>query len=124
MCQWTLGMVTFWTTRGSAVFELYMRCELLLSGRLVPLPLMPEWAQTLANFLPFQWTFGFPIESLVGDMSTPTLLLGLGMQVLWIVGSACARRIAWRLAVIKPLHGGRRMNALRRRLGCTCGSAC
>ena len=37
----SLGMVTFWTTRVSALFELAVGLELLLSGRLVPLPLMP-----------------------------------------------------------------------------------
>ena len=31
-----LGMVTFWTTRVSAIFEAYFAAELLLSGRLVP----------------------------------------------------------------------------------------
>ena len=32
-----LGMITFWTTRVSAIFELFVAAELLLSGRLVPL---------------------------------------------------------------------------------------
>ena len=62
-----LGLVTFWTTRVSAIFELAIALELLLSGRLVPLPLMPDWAQDLAAFLPFQWSFYFPIQALVGD---------------------------------------------------------
>ena len=62
-----LGMVCFWTTRGAAIFDLWMMIELLLSGRLVPLPLMPDWVQTLAMFLPFQWAFYFPIECLAGD---------------------------------------------------------
>ena len=55
-----------------AVFDLYMATEMLLSGRLVPLKLMPGWVQTLANFLPFKWTFGFPIESLVGNLVDPS----------------------------------------------------
>ena len=66
----TLGMVTFWTTRVSALFELAIALELLLSGRLVPLPLMPDWAEDLANVLPFKWSFYFPIQALVGDLST------------------------------------------------------
>jgi ABC-2 type transport system permease protein len=36
-----LGMITFWTTRVSAIFELYFGLELILSGRLVPMTLMP-----------------------------------------------------------------------------------
>src|SRR5205814_6533077 len=83
MFQWLLGMLNFWTTRGAAMFDLYMTMELLLSGRLVPLKLMPGWVQTLADFLPFKWTFGYPIESLAGNLSTRSLLFGLGAQALW-----------------------------------------
>ncbi len=36
-----LGMITFWTTRVGAIYELYFALELVLSGRLVPLTLMP-----------------------------------------------------------------------------------
>jgi len=97
--QETIGMLNFWTTRGAAVFDLYMATELLLSGRMVPLQLMPGWVQTLANFLPFKWTFGFPIESLVGNMSTQALLLGLGVQALWIVGGFVVFHFAFRYAI-------------------------
>ena len=45
MFQSALGMLCFWTTRGAAIFNLYMTLELLLSGRLVPLPLMPDWVE-------------------------------------------------------------------------------
>jgi ABC-2 type transport system permease protein len=88
MLQESLGMLCFWTTRGAAIFDLYMTVELLLSGRLVPLPLMPDWVQEISRFLPFQWAFYFPIETLVGDLSTAELIGGLGMQALWIaIGS-------------------------------------
>ena len=99
MFQGIVGMLNFWTTRGAAVFDLYMAIEMLLSGRLVPLQLMPDWVQTLANFLPFKWTFGFPIESLVGDMSPQSLLLGLGAQVLWIGIGLAGYRLAWNAAI-------------------------
>jgi ABC-2 type transport system permease protein len=99
MFQATIGMLNFWTTRGAAVFDLYMATEMLLSGRLVPLKLMPGWVQTLADFLPFKWTFGFPIESLVSDMSTRSLLLGLGAQVMWTAIGYVLFTFAWRAAI-------------------------
>jgi len=99
MNLWLLGLLTFWTTRASAIFETYMMAELLLSGRLVPLKLMPEWAQTLAAWLPFQWTFYFPIEALVGDLSTEQLLGGLGMQALWTAIGAGLVWICFRRSV-------------------------
>jgi ABC-2 type transport system permease protein len=67
MFMWVLGLLTFWTTRVSAIFEAWFTAELLLSGRLVPMSLMPDWVRTLASFTPFPSSFGFPIESLVGD---------------------------------------------------------
>ena len=99
MFQSLLGMVTFWTTRVGAFFDLYFTGELLLSGRLVPLKLMPGWVQTLSAYLPFKWTFYFPIESLVGNDSTEPLLRGLGMQALWTGIGVLLFGIAWKHAV-------------------------
>jgi ABC-2 type transport system permease protein len=96
---WALGLITFWTTRVSAFFELYFTLELLLSGRLVPLALMPEWAQTLAAFLPFRWAFGFPIEVLIGRLSAPQAVAGLAAQVLWAAAGFGLVAALWRAAV-------------------------
>jgi ABC-2 type transport system permease protein len=95
MALWLLGMITFWTTKVSAIFELYMAVELLLSGRLVPLSLLPGWAQQLSNFLPFQWTFSFPIEALVGNLTPLQLLGGLGFQALWIMIGWLLVQLVW-----------------------------
>jgi ABC-2 type transport system permease protein len=94
-----LGMITFWTTRVSAIFELAIALELLLSGRLVPLTVMPGWAEDLAAVLPFQWTFYFPIWALVGDFSTGELLGGLAVQTLWIAILTGLAMIVWRFAI-------------------------
>ena len=96
---WILGMVTFWTTRVGPIFQLVFTAELLLSGRLVPLSLMPDWAQRLADVLPFKWTFGFPIEALVGHLPESELIGGLAMQALWIAIGAIGVRVVWRFAV-------------------------
>ena len=94
-----LGMITFWTTRVGALYELYFALELVLSGRLVPMTLMPTWVQQVAAYLPFQWTFFFPIEALVGNLPTQQLLYGLGMQVLWITIGIIAVNILWRFGI-------------------------
>ena len=96
---WSLGLVTFWTTRVGPVFDIFFTAELLLSGRLVPLSLMPGWAQDIASVLPFKWTFGYPIEALVGDLSASELLGGLAAQAAWIVGFAVVIRLFWRTAL-------------------------
>jgi viologen exporter family transport system permease protein len=94
-----LGLVAFWTTRLSPILQVVMTLELLFSGRLVPLSLMPEWAQHVADVLPFKWTFGYPIEALIGQLPTSELLGGLAMQALWIAISIVGIRLLWPVAV-------------------------
>jgi len=96
---WALGMLSFWVTRVSAIFELYFTVELLFSGRLVPLSLMPEWAQQIAALLPFKWAFQFPIETLIGQLTTEEILFGLGMQALWTAIGIAIVGIVWRAAL-------------------------
>ncbi len=97
--QTALGMVCFWTTRVGALFSLYIVLELLLSGRLVPLTLMPDWVQTVAWLLPFRWTFYFPIETLVGDLTNQELLAGLGIQLFWTLVGIATFSLVWRHAI-------------------------
>jgi ABC-2 type transport system permease protein len=99
MMLWLLGMITFWTTRVSAIFELYFTLELLFSGRLVPLALMPAWAQRLADFMPFQWAFGFPIELLLSKYTPVQALYGLAAQAFWILLGVILVRLFWRAAL-------------------------
>jgi ABC-2 type transport system permease protein len=99
MFQESLGMLCFWTTRGAAIFDLYMATELLLSGRVVTMQLMPDWVQEISRFLTFQYAFYFPINSLIGDLSGPELLRGLGAQLLWILIGFGIFRVAWRFAI-------------------------
>lgn len=98
---WMLGMITFWTTRVSAIFEAYFAAELLLSGRLVPVGLMPEWVQQLARWLPFESCFGFPITSLVGPISDRELIEGLVRQAAWIAIGAGGVWAMWRRALVR-----------------------
>jgi len=90
-----LGMITLWTTRVSAIFELFFALELILSGRFVPMTLMPDWVQRIAFYLPFQWTFYFPINALVGQPTPLELFTGLGMQLLWILIGLGIVTIVW-----------------------------
>jgi len=99
MLLWMLGMVTFWTTRIGAVFEVFFAAELLLSGRVVPMSLMPSSVQTVADYLPFESTFGFPITALVGPITDGELAAGLIRQAVWIGIGIVGVAFMWRRAV-------------------------
>ncbi|MEX2623477.1 MAG: ABC-2 family transporter protein [Acidimicrobiia bacterium] len=99
MVLFVLGSVNFWTTRTSALFEMIVALELMLSGRLVPMSLMPEWVQRVSYFLPFRWTFQFPIETVIGRLNGGQILTGLGVQIAWIVGLTFLIRVVWGQAI-------------------------
>ncbi len=94
-----MGLISFWTTRVGAIFDLYFALELILSGRLVPLTLMPAWVQRIAMFLPFQSMFFFPITALTGSLSNAELLSGLAIQMLWLVVTLVLVNLVWRYAI-------------------------
>ncbi|MDH3307582.1 MAG: ABC-2 family transporter protein [Acidimicrobiia bacterium] len=98
---WVLGLVSFWTTRAEALVEVVVAMELLLSGRLVPMAVMPPWVQAISAWMPFKWTFEFPIELLIGQLSAAEIWRGLGMQLLWMAISGSAIVLVWKRAIRK-----------------------
>ena len=96
---YALGMVSFWTTRVSAIFNLYFAVETILSGRLVPQALLPEWAQRIAYVLPFRWSFGFPIEVIIGKLTLPEMVLGLGIQLGWLALATVLFVVGWNAGI-------------------------
>lgn len=99
MLLYLIGMVTFWTTRATALFEIIVAGELILSGRLVPLALLPEWAQSVAAVLPFRWTFEFPIQVLIGRVDNMAILTGIATQFAWFAGMAFVFYFVWKRAI-------------------------
>ena len=93
--QDTIGAGAFWFTRISAIGSIVGLVELLTSGRLVPLELLPGWAQAVSWALPFRWTFAFPIEALIGPMSSGRLFTGLAMEAGWLVVMWMVLRVVW-----------------------------
>ncbi len=99
MFLWLLGLISFWTTRVAAIYELFFSVELFLSGRIAPLALFPDWVQALADWFPFRWTFGFPIEALIGQLSPMALITGLAIQACWILVGLGLVMIVWQRAL-------------------------
>lgn len=93
--MWLIGLITFWTTRAGAVFDMAVMLEMFLSGRLLPVDLLPGWAVQVSALLPFRWVFAFPIETAIGRLDTAEMLLGLVMQLVWIAAGIGCLRLVW-----------------------------
>jgi len=93
---WAMQMAAFWITRASALTGMYFAAEFLLSGRLLPISMLPLWAQQIGNVLPFRWSFGFPLDVLLGRLTPLEVGLGFLIQVAWLLVGAFLIKVLWR----------------------------
>ncbi len=99
LIEWTLAQAAFWTTRVSAINQVYFVLILFLSGQMAPLSLFPRAIQIIAEVLPFNWMIGFPVELVLGRLTPIQALTGIGAQAVWVVISLFLLRIIWRAGV-------------------------
>ncbi len=99
LLEWTLALAAFWTTRVSAINQVYFVLMLFLAGQIAPLTLFPHWIQIVADILPFRWMLGFPVELVLGRLTPAQALQGLAAQAVWVVLSLIAIRVVWRAGV-------------------------
>jgi ABC-2 type transport system permease protein len=96
LLEWTLAQAAFWTTRTSAINQIYYVLVLFLSGQIAPIALFPYPIRMTATILPFRWMIGYPVELLLGRLTPSEALTGLAVQAVWLVLSLVLMRIAWR----------------------------
>lgn len=94
-----VGMTAFWFVSIAAIDFLSRIPEMLLSGRLVPPELLPDWAQSLSRVLPFEWGFAFPIRVLIGPISNVEIVQGLTVQLIWTGALWLLMQLIWRRGV-------------------------
>lgn len=95
----TMSLIALFVQEAWSIFEIYYLPMLFLSGQLFPISLYPEWAQRLADWLPFYYTVGAPTEILVGR--TPIGEMGPTMlaQLAWVLLMALGFRLMWRFGL-------------------------
>jgi len=91
--------LAFWTTRIYSVHEFYFALILLFSGQFVPLTLMPKVIQDIAQYLPFQLLIYYPIQLILGKLSTEQIVQGYVMSFIWLGISLLLFNWVWRNGV-------------------------
>jgi len=76
------------------------------AGLILPIPLMPSWLQTIANMLPFRWTMDFPFRVYSGHIPISEALIGLGIQLIWLVVLVGFGRLALKRALSRVVIQG------------------
>jgi ABC-2 type transport system permease protein len=99
LLEWTLAQAAFWTTRVSAINQVYYVLMLFLSGQFAPLSLYPAPVQVIAYVLPFRWLISFPLDLFTGRLSVTEAFIGLGAQLAWLIVAYILFRVVWRAGV-------------------------
>lgn len=101
LTEWSLALISFWTTRNEAFNQMYFLLGLFLSGRIAPLDLLPDWLRAVAEVLPFKWAVAFPVELVLGRLTTEEITHGLGIQAAWLLFGIVLHRLVWSRGVRK-----------------------
>jgi ABC-2 type transport system permease protein len=78
-----INITLLWTVAGDGIVMMASTVVALFSGILVPLPLFPDWAQTVFAWLPFAGLADQPFRIYTGDIPLDHLPLVLGRQLVW-----------------------------------------
>lgn len=73
----------FWTMSPTGSILMIAVAGEFFAGLIIPVPLMPEWLQQIANVLPFRYTADFPFRVYSGQIPCNEALWGILIQLLW-----------------------------------------
>ena len=105
--KFLLGISAFWIVEPQGLMEIWNVLNGLFAGRLLPVALLPLWAQTVANVLPFSILYAFPMQILLDRATPQDLLWGFARQALWLGVLAIAVRWSWNRGLLAyEAYGG------------------
>jgi ABC-2 type transport system permease protein len=99
MFEWALALAAFWTTRVTALNQIYFSLLMFFAGRVAPIALLPPLLQTIAAKAPFYYMVGFPVDVLLGHVDAHDLWTGFLTQLFWLAAAWATVSFAWRRSV-------------------------
>ena len=89
--DWIIGCLAFYTTEVWGLMVLRFGVATFFSGSLIPLTMMPEWLQGIANAMPFSQALYVPVALISGILPLTDMpriwLIQMGSLVLLILAS-------------------------------------
>jgi ABC-2 type transport system permease protein len=89
-----INIVTLATLTDRGAMAMMVPLVITLSGNLLPLALFPDWLQTALLMQPFAGVLDIPVRIYMGNLVATGVLMGLGLQLFWIVAMIAFGRFA------------------------------
>ncbi len=94
-----LGFVAFWFLEVSSLLFIYMMLNYFLSGHMIPLDFLPEWAQRIVDVMPFRFLAYEPAAIWLGRYDHSQMGRLLLLELGWVLALWAANRIAFHYGV-------------------------
>ena len=101
-----ISLVAFWLTEVGSLFGILNVTLMVLSGGVFPISIFGEWYIRVSQFLPFSYTTYFPISVITGAFDIKTIITGMIVQVVWIIGLWFISKIVWKIGLTKYVAVG------------------
>lgn len=88
------------------IVNIFMVISDILSGLVLPIPFFPDYLRNMTNWLPFRYVSDFPFRLYIGNISISECLIGLIIQIIWIVILVVVGRLITRIALKKVVIQG------------------
>jgi ABC-2 type transport system permease protein len=99
--MFTIGAIGFFVTKTMALLNLYFGLFSLLSGYLLPIPLLPRAIGWFAEWLPFRYMLSAPIELMTVRLDGAAIARILLGQIGWAVATLALALWVWNRGVKK-----------------------
>ncbi len=80
-----LNISLMWTLSGQGITRITAAAVILFSGLTIPIPLFPDWAQTILRLLPFAGIADTPFRLYVGHIPPHEVIWVLAHQLIWTI---------------------------------------
>ncbi|MCW8965206.1 MAG: ABC-2 family transporter protein [Candidatus Pacearchaeota archaeon] len=83
-----INITLFWTISGAGIYHIFPSLMMMLSGLIIPLPLFPEWLQSIIKILPFRGIIDSPFRLYMGHINytqLPEILIHQGIWIFLII---------------------------------------
>jgi ABC-2 type transport system permease protein len=97
--QYSMGTLAFWTNQVTGIEQVWFALYIAFSGAILPLDLLPETLRRVIMFTPFPYKIDFPVQLLLGNLSTQDILRGFVVQLFWVMTFVLLRIMLWRRGV-------------------------
>ena len=94
-------LVAFWADNVWSLVVMVVFVSRLLGGSWIPLDTFPPAVRGALAWMPFEYLFGFPVDTLMGRVSPEEWLSGLATGAAWAALLALGVRLAWRRGTLR-----------------------